>query len=291
MRASAALAPVLVASLAAVLAAGCGSSQPSQRHAVASYITQAGKIEAELATPLGAVTQAGTEFAQAQGGHAKLLGGLLGTSAEPTLLGAWNQIESLRNRLASLPAPAPAARLRSLLLELVDTQARVARELARLVAFVPRFAEDLGPLGPATARLQRALSEQTAYGATAVAAAYASKAGALRRFQATVDGIRRRLAHLRPPPVSLPSYRAQLAALKGMSTSAARLAEALAGGAPGGIQPLLADFDRAAVSTQTNAVHRAQAAAIRVYDAQSGQLADLSRQIDQERLRLGNTLR
>ena len=278
-----------VALLAMLLPAGCGG-QHSQRPAVANYITQAGRIEAALDTPLTAVTQAGAGFAKARGRHARLVDRLAGAGAERILLHASTQIASLRARLAALPAPPPATRLRRLLLERVDLQARLTREVAALVAFVPRFAAALGPLGPATRGLEVSLSQRSAYGAAAVTAAYAAKATALRRFQASVDTVLVRLRRLRPPAVSRPGYRAQVAALVGMSTSAGRLARSIAAGPHGDVSPILAAFDRAAVSTQSVAVQKAQIAAIRSYDAQSGKLDALTRAIDDERLRLSNTL-
>jgi hypothetical protein len=279
-----------VALLAMLLPAGCGG-QHSQRPALANYITQAGRIEAALVTPLTAVTQAGAGFAKARGRHARLVDRLSGAGSERILLLASTQIGSLRARLAALPAPPPATRLRRLLLERVDLQARLTREVAALVAFVPRFAATLGPLGPATRRLEVSLSQRSAYGAAAVAAAYATKAAALRRFQASVDAVLVRLRGLRPPAVSRPGYRAQVASLVGMSTTAGRLARSIAAGPQGDVQPLLAAFDRAALSTQSVAVQKAQIAAIRSYDAQSGRLDGLTQAIDDERVRLSNTLR
>jgi hypothetical protein len=252
---------------------------------------QAGQIEAALAAPLAGVSQAGAHFGQAQTARATLVDRLVGASAEPALLSAWRQIESLRGRLAALPAPAPATRLRSLVLQMVDLEARTTREVAMLVAFLPRFAAALRPLGPATQRLELVLSQRSAYGAAAVAAAYAGKAAALRHFQSSADAILGRLRRLRPPAVSRPGYRAQLVALEGMSTDAGLLARSLENGAQGDVGQLLTDFDRAALSTQSAAAQNAQIASIRVYDSQPDKLATLSVEIDRERARLADTLR
>ncbi len=288
----AAVVAVLSAACAGLMVSGCGGQQSQdQRPAVARYIKQAGQIEAQLATPLGAVSQSGAEFASDQsGGHATSDGRVLGNSEEYSLLRAWAQIESLRRRLAAVTAPAPAARLRTMLLDLTDLQASSTRELARLVLFVPQFAAALAPLGPATQRLELTLSQRGAYGAAAVAAAYATKAAALRRFQGAVDAIRGRLQQLHPPQVSESGYHAQLAALAGMSVGAGKLATALGAGAQGDVQQLLTDFDRAALSTQSRAVQKAQIASIRAYDSQSEKLAELSARIDQERQELANTV-
>ena len=281
-----------VLSAGGIFLAGCGAQQShSERPAVAAYVRQAAQIEAELARPVAAVTQAGAAFAQNQrGGHATSIGRLERASDEATLLRASAQIESLRRRLAAVPAPGPAARLRTMLLELTDLEARTTREVASLVVFVPRFAVALQPLGPANQRLEVALSQRSAPGTAAVTAAYATKAAALRRFKTTVDAIRGRLERLRPPAVSRPGYRAQLAALAGMSVDAGRLATALDSGGQGDVQQLLTDFDRAALSIQSTAVQKAQIASIRAYDSQSEKVAALSTQIDRERQRLADTV-
>lgn len=289
------LGPTTLATLAVVLAAGAASaagcgSQPSQRPAAARYIRQAAAIETALATPLAEVTQSGTDFAQAQSGHATVLARLGSGSAEPTLRRASGQIESLRRRLAEIPAPAQVTRLRTLMLELIDLQERTTRQVALLVAFEPRFGAELRPLGPATQRLELALSQRSAYGAAAVAAAYSTKAAALRSFQASVDAVIGRLHRLQPPTVSKPGYRAQLQALTGMSTSAGDLASSLANGPQGNVGQLLRNFDRAALSTQTKAVQKAQIAAVRAYDAQAARMSTLTAEIDRERQRLVNTL-
>lgn len=287
----AALARFLPAACGAILLAACGSQQ-SERPAVAGYIKQAGQIETQLATPLADVSQAGSEFAQARpGGHTNSVLRLPSVGPESTLLSAWTRIESVRRRLAALPAPAAAARLRTLLLELTDFEAGATREVASLVAFLPRFAATLAPLGPATQRLDRALSQPSVYGAAAVAAAYTSKAAALRRFQRSVDAIRAGLVRLHPPPVSTPGYRAQLGSLRGMSVNAGKLATALSQGTVANVQQLLTDFDRAALSTESRAVQKAEIASIRAYDSQSAKAAELSAQVDSERQRLADTVR
>lgn len=283
------LARLTLLSLTALLVVGCGS-QRSERPAVARYIRQVQTIEASLATPLATVTQAGAEFAQTQRPHPSLVASLVAASDRRAMAGATRKIESLRSRLSALPAPAPALRLRTMLVELVDLQARVAREVQQLEAFLPRFAAALRPLGPATQRLELALSQRSAYGTAAVAAAYTAKAAALRRFQASANAVLGHLRRLRPPPVSEPGYRSQVAALLGMSASAGRLARALASGPQGDLGGLLSDFDRAALSTQSKAAERAQIAAVRAYDSQSDKMTALSDRITRERLRLADTI-
>ena len=177
-----------------------------------------------------------------------------------------------------------------LLLELIDDQAAMTRQVAELVAFLPRYTAALRSLGPATKQLETVLSQRSAYGAAAVSAVFASKAAALRRFQATTGALVVQLRRLRPPAVSQPGYKAQVAALQAMGTSAGRLAAMLASGSPSNVGPVLTQFDRAAASTNSVAVQKAEIAAARAYDSRVSALDALSQKVALERLRLSNTL-
>lgn len=270
------------------LLAGCGQQQ-SERADVAAYLKKVNRIEKQLTAPLSKVTSTGSQFAQEQHSGGSLTN-LLPVAQEQSLLKAGSEIEHIRGRLAALTTPPSAGHLRQLLLQVVDGQAKLTRELAQLVVFLPRYNAALRPLGSATRRLEVALAQQSAYGASAVAAVYAGKAAALRQFQASLNGVLRKLADLRPPAVSKPDYQGQVHALKGMSSTAGQLARALEGGPQGNVQQLLAQFDRAATSNQTISAQKARIAAVRAYDGQSTRLAKLSQEAELERLRLANTL-
>ena len=166
----------------------------------------------------------------------------------------------------------------------------LTHQLGLLIAFLPRFGAIVAPVGPELTDLESALSVRSAAGAGAVSAVYAAKAAALRRFQSQAQLMITRLRGLTPPAVSVPTYRAQLSALHGMATSAGRLADALAGGAPGDVTSLLVQFERAALATRTRSVQDAQIAAIRAYDRQTTQLTTLAEDISRERLRLATTV-
>jgi hypothetical protein len=280
------LTALLATFLLGLAVAGCGQSS-SQRPSVRRYVTQVNRIESELTQPLAQVTRAAANFSAAHGGS---LSDVLGLAQQQILVQAATRIHTLRSRLAGLAAPAPALHLRALLLRLVDGQASVTREVTRLVVFLPRFQQALLPMGAATSRLEAALSQQSANGPAAVTAVFAAKAAALRSFRATAEGVAAQLRRLSPPAVSRPGYAAQLHGLSGMAVSAGRLADALVSGRQSEVAALLTQFDRAAASNQTAAVHRAEAAAARAYDSRIAALSDLSRSIDRERLRLANSL-
>lgn len=273
----------LAAIACALLLGACGQRQ-SESAVLAAYLKQVNKVESAMATPLQTVSKAGADFSQVerQGGS---LTGLVYGSEEQQLVGAWSHLRTLRGRLAALKAPPRAAHLRSLLLQIADGQAQMTREVAQLIAFLPRYNAALQPLGPATRRLESALLAPAATTA-APGPGYASKAAALRRYQAEVDGALRRLRGLIPPAVSRPDYRGEMAALIGMSAGAGRLATALASGQTASVPVLLRQFDQAATSNQAVAAQKAEIAAVRAYDAAGTRLANLVRAADRERYRL-----
>jgi len=275
---------------AGLLAGGCGHSGSSERTALARYIAQADAVELALRSPLAAVTRAGSVLAREQAAGA---GGQLTSSSAANaraLAQAGARIETLRARLAVITTPAPASHLRALLLELIDGQLRLTGEVQRMVLYMPRFATTLTPLLPALRRLEPALARRSAAGASAVAAAYKEKAAALRRFAATLRPLQLALAGLRPPAVSAAGYRAQLASIEGMSANADRLASALEGRRSGETQRILLAFDRAAAAPHSEAVQKAQIAAVRAYDLQVQALERESGAAEAERDRLASTV-
>lgn len=271
----------------ALVMSACGQHQ-TQRTAVASYLQRVNRIETELTVPLGTVTTTGNEFAEEQKAGGTLTN-LVSASHRQALLNALSRIVVLRARLASIKTPPPAAKLRQLLLEIIDGQAALTREVAQLVVFLPRFDAGLAPLVPATRQLESALAQQTP--AASAGTAYAEKAAALRRFKAAIDATLRRIAALQPPAVSTPAFRTEVKSLRGMSSSAGQLADSLANGPLANVQQLLLQFNQAAVSNQTLAAQKAQIAAVRAYDNQSVRLQKLTEAAELERLHLDYTLK
>jgi hypothetical protein len=273
----------------AITLAACGSSHSSSRPAVARYIRAVDRIELALKTPLANVTRAGSQLASAPK-QTTLLGNLARAGNEHTLALALSKIEAAEARLSALPTPAVAQHLRSLLLSLTAAEADLTHQLRLLAVFLPRFSAALSPLGSATLALEKVLGQTQAYGTTAVSALYAAKAQALRHFEGVTTTIVSRLHRLDPPRVSLPQYRVELSALRGMARASGRLASALASGAPGNVAPMLVAFDRAAAATRTRSAQRAQIAAIKAYDATTARLNTLASAVTRERLRLSNTV-
>jgi hypothetical protein len=279
--------PAAAAALVAALALAACGQQANGRPRVARYIGQVNRIETALTAPLTTISQ----ISAAVAGSARHPLTTAGAEVRGRqLVAALAQIEAGGRRLRDLAAPSAAGGLRALLLRYTSDEAALTRQLELLVGFLPRFTRALGPLGPALAALERALTVHQASGSAAVAAVYRAKAAALRRFERVADGIAGRVARLSPPAVSRPAYTAQLRSLRGMSASAGRLAAALAGGAPGDVTPLLVAFDRAALATRSRAAQKAEIAAVRSYDARSSQLTSLADAIARERFRLAAIL-
>ena len=278
---------ILAAAALAVLLAGCGQNR-SQRAAVAAYLTHVNRIERALTKPFAAVTLAGQRFSSEEQAGGTLTGLLIATH-ELQLVKALSQIEARRAELADIRAPRPASRLRTLLLELIDGEAHLTRELAQLVSFLPQYTSALRPLPSATRRLQAALSKPAVAGSSA-SSAYADKAGALRQFKRTVDGMLSQIRRAHPPQLEAASYRTEVASLQGMSSAGGHLAGALEGGSPASVQQLLLRFQRAASLNLTVPAQKAQIADIKAYDRQIVSLSQLSRAAEQERFRLANNL-
>jgi hypothetical protein len=279
--------PVIAA--VACLVAGCGSHSDSQRPALASYINQVNQIEKQLAKPFKAVTNAGSEFAATKGTGA---GHLSPQVQERRLLHALRQIEVYRIRLARIPVPHPALHLRALLLRLINGETGMTTELAKLVAFLPRFTSILSSLTPATTKLQTALrvTRPLGYGTAGVQAELSVKAKALHTYEFALFDTAKKLEQLDPPALSRPQFVTQVKTLERMQASAGKLADALAGSSPD-IGALLKAFDKAAAGNQSVAAQKAQIAAIKAYDARAARLDNLARAVELERTRLDRNLK
>jgi hypothetical protein len=287
---------VAVAGAAAVLIAtalaACGSAHNTPRRQLADYLAAVVRIERQLAVPIHTVDVVDRQLTASAGAHGRAptilpSTGLLTMAAEERMLRqAELQIRAVSRRLQALAAPAPAAHLKALSVQLVDRQADLTVQTSRLIAFMPGFARSLRPLGPAVVALERVLSVNQAYGTGAVQLVYARKAAALRTFAQTLDGILGSLARLRPPASSQPTYTAQEQSLRQMKASALTLASDLATGHTTGIAAVLRSFDRAAALPRSQSAKSGEVAAIRAYDQQVGQLNTLVATADRERLRL-----
>jgi hypothetical protein len=261
---------IAVAAGLALLAGGCGGSGQSRRDAVSHYIDQVNLIEKGLAKPARTISVSTRELAKPNGDRA---------GAERRLRVAAARIDSLRLRLARARAPAEAARLRSLLLELLRQEAGLARELAGYAAFVPALQAALRPLPAAGARLKKSS------GTTA-----AAQADVLDAYAATVAVAARRLRALHPPALAAPVRATEVRTLERVHNAAIALARALRAKRVGALSALVHDLDVAAAGNGSLAAQRARIAAVRAYDRRVSSLDSLTARIYRERARLQTTL-
>lgn len=276
---------ILAAVAAALLAAGCGSSNPhSGRPAVAAYVSRVNTLEKQLASPLKAVTVAGSKLPASTTtvNHVEI----------DSLRHADNRMIALRVRLAAIPVPSSARRLRILVLLLAGGEIDMTNELSELFSFLPQYTAALKQLAPATAQLRSALAGKGGASSSSAAARRIldAKARALTRYETELDSLSRMLERLSPPPVARPQYETEVHALSSMETSAGALAHALVS-ASSDIPARLATFDRAAVATDTVPAQRAEIAAVKAYDARIAKLNELAGQVASQRLSLEQSLR
>jgi hypothetical protein len=282
----------LAAAVIAVALAACGGSQDTTHRHLVTYLAAVDRIERQLATPLNAVDTVDRQLTAASGPRR---GGSATTASTPPptvaeqvrrMDEAARQIRTVTARLRALPAPAAAAHLKAMLVQLTGRQGELAVQTQRLITFIPNFSRSLRPLGPAVVALERVLSVNRASGAAAVQQVYAHKVVALRTFVGTLQTILASLGRVRPPTSSQPTYETERRSLTRMATAATTLAGDLAGGHTSGIAGVLSAFDRAAALPGSRPSQEAERAAIRAYDRQVGQLGALAADANRERLRL-----
>ena len=246
--------PALVLAAAAVLVvAGCGGS--SKRGAIVDYINRVDEVQRAMAPPLQQISRANRDFARTPG-NPKLAHEL--TTSVQTL-------HRLRGRLAAVPAPREAAKLRAQLLELVDREIVLAEEVHSIATFVPRFQRALRPLPVAGTALKQTLAAKVK-GVAAARRLDAEKAAALDAYARTVAVVARDLRSLDPPPVWQPTYAQQLSSLSRLGSSATALAGAIRLSDAAAIPLLLGRFDAAAAANQSLVAQKRNVAAVQQYN-------------------------
>ena len=258
-----------------LVVAGCGGGN-SKRSAVTNYINRVNTVEKQLTTKLAAVSTVNQSYARAKKRDPKL---------EDELATSEKTMRALARRLAAIPAPPQAKHLRALLLELVNRQVGLTREVAELSTFVPGFQAALAPLAGADTVLKAELA-RTAKTTSATKVLDVDKANALDAYAATVGQAIVNLRRLTPPQVWQPGYLTQLATLGNLEGTALALAAAIRANRAAALPALLDRFDRAAVSDQSLAAQKAQRAAVVAYNARIKSLVTLAGTINKEQVEL-----
>lgn len=290
-----------VAASVAVTVYNHGSHGSPQRRAVTAYIQRVNAIQNTMHAPLARVLLAYRDFT----GTGVRPGG---QNVVPELTAATNTLAKLNRRLAAVPAPAEAKKLRTKLLALVAAQASVTSEVDRLASFSPAFARELRGANRANAALGLALraipvpkphlvrgskkkvvAAQRAYSAQAQAAADA-QADAIDAYDAVLAQVIDRLGALRPPRVFEPGYRAQIRALQSTRAAGANLASGLRGKRRNDLSRLGRAFVASSRIAQTTAAQQAQIAAIKRYNARAREISLAAADVQNELARLQRVL-
>jgi hypothetical protein len=290
----AALAVALVLDMSGVF----GSKRSPANAAVARYIEGVDRVQEEMRLPLTRLLTAYRSFA-AQNTTA---------SAQAQLAGAERTLRTLERRLTALDAPPAAAKLRRLLLQLVQAEIGVAHEIAEFARFMPRFRVVVAGSTIASKQLARALAAavppkplpargtptqiakaKAAFAAAATLAADA-QANAVDAYDHALAVVLRNLRTLRPPPVMVSAYRAQEQTLRATIEAGGALARELRKQHPSRVPQLSRRFGEAARLAGSVPVQRAEIAAVKAYDARVRALGTAQGKVRAEVARLQRTL-
>jgi hypothetical protein len=184
-----------------------------------------------------------------------------------------------RTSLAAVPAPPAASTLRALLLRLFDVDAELAHETTMLAHYQPAATAILKPLTSINRRLRSDLRAGRAAPA---------QARALGRYATSLAAVGRRLRRLTPPPVLLPTHRAELKRLDSTASLGKRLRTAIVKKDAKTVARLLLRFRN--VGTQNDAQGLA-ARAVRAYGRRYDFVGRVQSALQHERLRLDKALK
>lgn len=260
---------LLVAALTAVALARDDADPVAERRAVVTgYIAEVNMTQQALAVELQRVQEAyrGLRLAAREEPGRKQQA----AAAVATLV-------DLRARIAALPAPPEAGRLRALLLRLVDIQVALAREVAGMAAYLPAQGRVNRLLAGATSRLVGKL--RAASTAAAQREAFVAYRKALAESLETLRGTT-------APRVLAPVRAGELARLRRLRALAGRIEVALETGRPAEIDLLFRRFVQASADTGTTPARRRAVVAfnrrIEEITAQRTKLAAEARRLDIE---------
>jgi hypothetical protein len=291
-------AAVAIAAAVVVTTIGHHSTGSRQRKAVAAYINEVNALQNHMHAPLARVMLAYSSFGR-------------GRTAGPSpgaLAAAAVTLTRLDRRLTRLACPPEARPLRQRLTALVDREVSITREVQRLSAFSPQYLAALRRLHTASLKLdstlktisvpaphvlrgtKQAVARATREFQAKAQRAAAAQADAVDAYDDAVTGVLDRVLRLRPPPALRPAYRAQVAALREVTTSGAALAAQLRSAKRAQINALSRRFSLASRSAGTIAVQRAQIAAIRAYNKRARQVGTAAGAVQAEIARLERDL-
>ena len=269
-----------------------GRSNSPKHNAVARYINDVDLVQQQMQSQLTKTVTAYRDFTRGKKG------------VTPRLAQSEVILKRLESRLVALPAPAPATRLRMLLIRLTGAEVGVAHEVTLLSRFSGPYAALLHRAKAAGTVLSHSLAAvkppvphkirgtrkqvkaaQAAFNAAASAAA-AQQADAVDVYDARVGNIERALRKLDPPPVLTPSFRTQLQTLSASRTAGAALSKELRKKDRSHVAVVGRKFTLAARIAGSISAQKAQIAAIKAYNRRVRAIGTLQGDIRQELARL-----
>jgi hypothetical protein len=292
---------VVAVGVAVALVLGVGglwAHRSSTRAAVDLYIKRVDAAQQQMRLPL-------TNVMTAFHGYSTLTTTPRGRNR---LRQATRTFGTLERRVAAIPAPPAATRLHRLLVQLVERERLVAAEAGRLAIFTPGFVAVRHEMSTAQTRLGHALAQvkgprphvvrgtpaalaraRAAFKAASAQAA-AEQADAVRAYDRALARATTKLRALRPPPVMAPAYRTQLRTVLATRAAGAMLVVGLLSTNRAQVPVLSRRLAAAARIAGAAGAQRAEADAIKAYDARVRAIAALQRTIQVELSRLSRVV-
>jgi hypothetical protein len=281
------------AAVAAAVVVAVSHSGPSKKHTdVAHYIEDVDTVQQQMKPLLIKTSRAFRAFSNGSAIRVEDL-----SNARTTL-------HMLQARLRGLEAPAPAARLHTLILRLTDAEERIAAEVESLALFAPRYSrlirtasvqlsKALAAVRPPAAHRIRGTKKQVAAARAAfqraASDAAAQQADAVTAYVAALVSASRALQRMHPPPLMRPSYRTQLHTFSASIASGTKLATELRKQDRSRLPEVSRRFTIASRLAGAVTAQQAQRAAIQAYNARVRNIGSLQGQIRQELFRLQTT--
>lgn len=270
-RAFAAAALLAVGGLAVLILLERDDSEGNpRRDAVAGYVADVNRTQQALVLELDRVSSAYRQLRLVAKPDPRQLSRL--EAAEATL-------RTLRRRSASVAAPPEATRLRAELLELIDLQIAVAREVAGVARYLPLQAAESRRLAAATSRLRRRLDQGKTVPAQRVA---------FRAYRADLLGVVGGLEELTAPQVLEPGRRAQIARVERLADLARQFDEALERQDAREIDRVYRLFVQ---TSGTTGATRAERSAVVAFNRRLAAIVDQRSAVNAERTRIDRALR
>lgn len=258
-----------VCALAVILtAAGCGGT--SRRTQVSDYFNRVDRIQKQMKQPVTDANSAYQYFATASTSQ----------SERVRLQRAEATIRKLRRRIAAVPAPEDAQKIRSDLLDLMDREATFAHDVWLLGRYTPLLGHVLAHAGEAGAKLQASLKSTSA---ETQARAFDAYAAVLKKDVAA-------LRKLSAPSVVLAAQQAQIKTFTTSASLCRRIATALRIRDRNALPTLIAHLSNLSSLPARKRVHRAQVAAVKAFNKRLLAMNKLAARIQRERVALERKL-